>query len=97
MDLPGRPDVVLPRYRTVVFVHGCFWHRHQNCVNATVPKTRPEFWVAKLNSNVDRDHRNETALKSLGWKVIVVWECELRSEKELGRKLFNELRGSSND
>jgi len=75
--LPGRPDIVLRRYRTAIFVNGCFWHRHTGCKYATTPSTRREFWVEKLSENVRRDQRNHQALVRLGWKVIVVWECEL--------------------
>lgn len=75
-DLPGRPDIVLPRYRTVVFVHGCFWHRHCGCRLAYAPKSRTAFWQAKFRSNVERDRRNARELRLLGWKVVTVWECE---------------------
>lgn len=74
--LPGRPNVVLPRYRTVVFVHGCFWHRHKGCRYAYTPKSRVAFWNAKFDSNVERDRRNARELRRLGWKVVTVWECE---------------------
>lgn len=73
---------LLPRRRAVVFVHGCFWHRHLGCVNAVAPKTRPEFWRAKLDGNTQRDLCNAAALKELGWRVIVVWECELEGERK---------------
>jgi len=75
--LPGKPDIVLPKYKTVIFVHGCFWHRHENCKYATTPKTRTDFWEQKFISNVKNDKRNITALRNDGWKVIVVWECEV--------------------
>lgn len=78
--LPGRPDIVFPRYRAVVFVHGCFWHRHEGCRFATIPATRPEFWKAKLTSNTVGDRRNVAALLEKGWKVAIVWECALKSE-----------------
>lgn len=76
--LPGRPDIVLKKYRTVVFVHGCFWHRHEGCPAATTPKTRVEFWNEKFAENVRRDRRNARALAEAGWHVITVWECELK-------------------
>lgn len=81
--LPGRPDIVLPKYRTVVLVHGCFWHGHQ-CQLFRWPKTRPEFWSAKIGMNRDRDQRTVSELSRLGWNVEIVWECELRgrSSKE---------------
>lgn len=77
--LPGRPDIVLPKHSTVVFVHGCYWHRHEGCHLAYSPKTRVEFWEKKFADNVARDKRNETLLKEAGWKVVVIWECETRS------------------
>lgn len=95
-DLPGRPDIVLARYGTVIFVHGCFWHRHKNCHNSVLPKTRPEFWLAKLNGNVERDKRNAIALKDLGWKVLIVWECEVSDEPKLSQKLLAKLTKSQN-
>jgi DNA mismatch endonuclease, patch repair protein len=75
-SLPGKPDIVLPRHRTVVFVHGCFWHRHQGCKNCTTPTNNREFWVRKLSSNATRDRMHARALGKLGWRVMVVWECE---------------------
>mgnify|MGYP002224614526 FL=1 len=75
---PGHPDVVLPKYRTMVFINGCFWHMHENCPKATrVPKSNVEFWSAKLLRNHERDVRQHAELEAMGWKVIVVWECEL--------------------
>ena len=74
--LPGRPDIVLPKYRTVVFVHGCFWHRHRGCRNCTTPTNRREWWLEKLNANAARDRLHSAALRRLGWKVVVVWECQ---------------------
>lgn len=75
--LPGRPDIVLPRWKAVVLVHGCFWHSH-DCGLCRIPATRPEFWKHKLEGNAERDRRNETALKEAGWRVAIVWECALR-------------------
>lgn len=80
-ELPGRPDIVLPRHRTVVFVHGCFWHRHEGCRFAYTPKSRQEFWLPKLEGNAARDARDQQQLRDLGWRVEVVWECELRSDR----------------
>lgn len=92
-QLPGRPDVVLPKYRTVIFVHGCFWHRHPGCRNATIPSTRREFWQEKFDSNVSRDARNQAALEAAGWTVLTVWECELKADAEsIIRLLAGELR-----
>lgn len=77
-QLPGRPDIVLPRFRTVVFVHGCFWHRHPGCHLASTPATRAEFWAAKFSRNVERDRENASALTAMGWQVLTIWECETR-------------------
>lgn len=74
---PGKPDIVLPKYKTVIFVHGCFWHRHPGCKNATIPKTRTEFWNEKFEKNVRNDKIKQEQLEQMGWKVIVIWECEL--------------------
>lgn len=77
-DLPGKPDIVLPKYRTVVFVHGCFWHGHKGCKYYTVPKTNTEFWTAKVTRNQQRDQEVWRQLEAKGWAVIIVWECELK-------------------
>ena len=77
-DLPGKPDLVLPKYKVVIFVHGCFWHRHKNCVYATSPNSRREFWEAKLNGNVLRDRKQISLLSAEGWRVVIVWECGLK-------------------
>lgn len=78
--LPGHPDVVLPKYRSVIFVHGCFWHRHPGCRYASVPKTRSAFWNEKFSRNVERDRRNVFLLEKAGWNTIIVWECELKKD-----------------
>lgn len=77
--LPGRPDIVMPRWNTVIFIHGCFWHRHQGCRYATFPATRPEFWRQKFAENVARDQRNLEDLGAAGWRTYIVWECELKA------------------
>lgn len=82
-DLPGRPDLVLPRYKTVVFAHGCFWHRHSQCKFAYSPKSRLEFWEEKFQQNVERDRKNVEKLKQLDWKVAIVWECGLRDQEHI--------------
>lgn len=76
-NLSGSPDLVFPKYRTAIFVHGCFWHCHHGCKDASIPKTNREFWINKLSDNVERDKRAVSSLESSGWKVITVWECEL--------------------
>lgn len=80
--LPGRPDLVLPKYKTVIFVHGCFWHAHEGCKYFKLPKTRTEWWKEKLYGNKTRDEKHQQELEELGWKVIVIWECKVK--KELG-------------
>ena len=75
-DLPGTPDLTFPRPRKVIFVHGCFWHRHEGCGRTTTPKTRAGYWREKFEQNMDRDRRNIAMLRALGWQVLVVWECE---------------------
>jgi len=77
--LYGRPDIVLPRWKAAVFVHGCFWHRHKGCKYATVPATRPQFWNEKFAANVSRDQRNLDGLAAAGWRTRVVWECDLKT------------------
>lgn len=78
--LPGKPDIVLPKYKTVIFINGCFWHGHEGCRYFVVPKTRTEWWVNKINDTQKRDREAETQLKELGWKVSVIWECELKKD-----------------
>lgn len=77
-NLPGKPDIVLPKYKTIIFVHGCFWHRHEGCKGCTTPKSNTEFWQEKFDRNVANDHKHQREIEVLGWKVIVVWECELK-------------------
>lgn len=79
--LPGKPDIVLPKYRTVVFIHGCFWHGHKDCPNYTVPKTNTEFWTAKIARNQERDQETWRQLEAKGWYVLIVWECELKKAR----------------
>ena len=86
-DLPGTPDIVLPQHRKVIFVHGCFWHRHLGCPKTTTPKTRTSFWMDKFRTNVRRDRRNMTELRNLGWEPYVVWECDTSDTQELESNL----------
>lgn len=89
--LPGSPDIVLPKYRTAVFVHGCFWHQH-NCHLFRLPKTRSEFWTAKIKANRERDIRVQRQLQQLGWRVEVIWECQIRGVTQpVLKQLFQEL------
>ena len=81
-DLPGNPDIVLPRYRTIVFVHGCFWHGHNCRKGLRRPKTRAEFWNVKLDSNIARDHANQVALKIAGWRVFIIWTCQIEADTQ---------------
>ena len=92
-DLPSRPDIVLPKYRSVILVHGCFWHRHRGCRFAYDPKSKTDFWKKKFAENVARDQRNVKALFELGWRCMTVWECETKDEVELMRRL-NEFLNS---
>ena len=79
---PGKPDIVLPKYRTIIFVNGCFWHGHKGCKYYVVPKTNTDFWLNKINHNIERDQKQINQLKMEGWNVIVVWECQLKQEKQ---------------
>lgn len=92
-DLPGSPDIVMPSRKIALFVHGCFWHRHQNCKMASTPKTREEFWNAKFEANVARDRRNAASLEQIGWQVEVIWECETKKAEaeRLSQRLANLL------
>ena len=95
-DLPGSPDIVLPRHRTVVFVHGCFWHRHPGCRYTTTPKTRKDFWSRKFEQNIQRDHRQQEQLREGGWSVMVLWECELRDLQSLKARLV-QIRATASE
>ena len=92
--LPGKPDIVLPKYKTVIFVNGCFWHGHEGCRYFVWPKNNEEFWKNKISDNIQRDRRNRQVLTGQGWNVIVIWECELKKSKvnETLSKLVQELR-----
>ena len=86
-DLPGRPDIVLPRHKRVVLVHGCFWHGHKGCRRAARPSSNTEFWNEKLSANQERDAKNLRKLRRLGWRVLVVWECQTREDNKLRPRL----------
>ena len=81
-NLPGKPDIVLQKYNTVIFIHGCFWHRHENCKNATIAKTRTDFWIEKFRKNVENDNRHTQMLLEQGWKVIILCECKIEKNFE---------------
>jgi len=89
--LPGRPDIVLPARKSVIFVHGCFWHRHPGCKIATTPKSNVEYWQAKFERNIQRDRETEHALKQSGWHVIIIWECQLKKLDSVAAQLISEL------
>lgn len=78
--LPGKPDIVLPKYRTVIFINGCFWHGHEGCRYYVIPKTNTSFWLDKITSNKARDARDESVLNEAGWRVVTIWECELKKD-----------------
>jgi len=86
-DLPGKPDIVLSKYKTIIFVHGCFWHRHEGCKYAYMPKSREDFWKKKFKSNIERDKLVKQQLFEMGWKVHIIWECELSDLESVVKKL----------
>ena len=93
--LPGKSDIVLPKYHTVFFIHGCFWHRHQGCKDATMPKTRTEFWQAKFDRNVENDRIHREQLESEGWQVITLWECDITKRfEETVEQVVAQLKGA---
>ncbi len=81
-SLPGKPDIVLPKYKTIIFTHGCFWHGHKDCKASKLPESRRDFWERKIKDNIERDKRNTKLLEQNGWKVIVIWQCALNSERK---------------
>ena len=94
--LPGKPDIVLPRYQTAIFVHGCFWHGHPKCRRSQLPSTRKGFWTRKIKGNKKRDRRQIHALESMGWQVFIIWECETKRKDSLAARLNILLKGSGN-
>ncbi len=93
-DLPGCPDLTFSKSRKVIFVHGCYWHRHDGCPNARIPKSRVEFWKSKLEGNKDRDRANQSRLALLGWQYLVIWECELKDNYALQDRITAFMEGS---
>jgi len=94
--LPGKPDIVLPKHKTVIFVHGCFWHGH-HCKAGKLPETNKEFWESKIDSSIGRDKKNQRELKKLGWKIIVIWQCELKKKELRAKKLKETEQKIQND
>ena len=94
-NLPGRPDITLKKYNTVIFVNGCFWHHHKNCSRANIPKSNKGYWIPKIERNKIRDKQNIAELKKFKWKVLVVWECEVKNTDKIWNKLCKQLRGTS--
>lgn len=96
-DLPGKPDIVLKKWKTVIFIHGCFWHRHKGCPRASIPKSRLEYWIPKLEGNENRDRQQIIELQKMGWRVLVIWECAVNRNKleELSAKLKEWLSSDS--
>ena len=88
-DLPGSPDIVLPKYKKVIFVHGCFWHRHENCKYASTPKTRKEFWNKKFTTNIERDIQIQEKIKNIDWRSVVIWECETKNIENLKERIID--------
>lgn len=93
-DLPGKPDIVLPKYKTVIFINGCFWHGHSDCKYASMPETNYEFWSSKISGNIERDRINTSKLKDLGWRVVEIWQCQLKpkTKEETLNTLINTLQ-----
>lgn len=92
-DLPGKPDIVLSKHHKAILVHGCFWHGHKKCSRAVRPESNKAFWSAKLDKNIVRDRKNVRALISLGWKVLIIWQCEIKNAESLTRKIYAFLQG----
>jgi len=95
-NLPGKPDIVLKKYNTIIFVNGCFWHGHENCTYFVIPKTNTDFWINKINANKNRDQNNFKSLLKLGWNIITIWECELKKDniEKTVNKLIEELQNN---
>ncbi|HBG18746.1 MAG TPA: very short patch repair endonuclease [Desulfobulbaceae bacterium] len=91
-DLPGTPDIVLPRHKTIIFVHGCFWHFHEGCKEAILPKTNTEYWREKLYKNIKRDQINNQELEKIGWNVLEIWECEIQDLRILSTKIKENIK-----
>ena len=90
--LQGKPDIVLPKYKTAIFVHGCFWHNHRGCKRAHLPKSNVEYWENKIRTNEERDFKNQEILKQLGWNVVIIWECELKTKEKIEQAVINLIK-----
>lgn len=90
-DMPGKPDLVFPKLRKIIFVHGCFWHLHNACREGRIPESRRDYWESKLIRNVERDHKHLASLRKHGWRVLVVWECEIKNSKRTEEKIISFL------
>lgn len=95
-DLPGKPDLVLPKYKIAIFVHGCFWHSHEGCKKSHLPASNIEYWESKLSRNKKRDATSQHCLESLGWKVVIIWECETKKNDELEKILMDRIQPTKN-
>jgi DNA mismatch endonuclease (patch repair protein) len=95
-DLPGKPDIVLPRYGAVIFVHGCFWHGHKGCPRSALPTSNRVYWETKIARNIERDRRSQRQLRRLGWRVMILWECRLKDERTLDKRLRRFLADETN-
>lgn len=96
-DLPGTPDIVLKRHRAAIFVHGCFWHGHEGCRRSKLPETKTDFWRTKIDRNIERDSAAVDALERLGYRVLVLWECEIRNREEVRARVLRFLSGGAGD
>ncbi|MBS0606342.1 MAG: DNA mismatch endonuclease Vsr [Verrucomicrobia bacterium] len=92
--LPGKPDIILSKYKTTIFIHGCFWHRHMNCKNNYTPKSRTDFWMNKFNANIKRDKQISENISNIGWNQLIIWECETNNEEQLTKKIKDFLFGT---
>jgi len=93
-NMPGKPDIVLPKHKKVIFVHGCFWHGHKNCPRSKRPSTNVKFWNKKIDGNIERDKKNIKSLEYLGWKTLIIWTCEIKNEDALKHKLISFMKTS---
>ncbi|WP_010630030.1 very short patch repair endonuclease [Halomonas sp. KM-1] len=93
-DLPGKPDLILPKYRLAIFIHGCFWHRHEECFYSSTPKTRTEFWINKFKKNKERDSFQQKKLIDMGWRVLIIWQCGIRHERKSLSSIFEKIESN---